>query len=282
MRKLITGACLLVVLASSCGDGKRKASSGEMPAEGTDSSATVAASRVTADPGIPATADESFADFFYNFAGDGKFRRERVVPSLLRQTSNENDSAGKDAWEHDFLFSEEETYTVLFDKEDDIDMEEDTTVRNVQVERIYLKEQIIKRYRFVRVKGLWTLEAIEQEDMPKGSGNKEDFYAFYARFANDSVFQLSRLRKPLKFVTADPDDDFQTLETTLETGQWFAFQPPLPREILTNIDYGQNNDTNSNTKVIEVKGFGNGFNNTLCFERRHGVWKLVMFEDLSD
>ena len=31
-----------------------------------------------------------------------------------------------------------------------------------------------------------------------------------------------------------------------------------------------------------VPGFGNGFNNTLYFERRHGLWKLMQFEDLSD
>ena len=82
-------------------------------------------------------------------------------------------------------------------------------------------------------------------------------------FANDSVFQLSRLHEPLKFVTADPEDEFQILETTLEAGQWFAFQPVLPRENLTNVNYGQNENVHSNTKVIEMKGFGNGFNNTL-------------------
>ena len=111
---------------------------------------------------------------------------------------------------------------------------------------------------------------------------KEDFFEFYERFANDSVFQLSRLHEPLKFVTADPEDEFQILETTLEAGQWFAFQPVLPRENLTNVNYGQNENVHSNTKVIEMKGFGNGFNNTLYFERRHGLWKLMQFEDLSD
>lgn len=100
-------------------------------------------------------------------------------------------------------------------------------------------------------------------DMPREDTGKEDFFEFYERFANDSVFQLSRLHEPLKFVTADPEDEFQILETTLEAGQWFAFQPVLPRENLTNVNYGQNENVHSNTKVIEMKGFGNGFNNTL-------------------
>ena len=30
------------------------------------------------------------------------------------------------------------------------------------------------------------------------------------------------------------------------------------------------------------KGFGNGFSNTLYFERRENIWQLIRFEDLSD
>ena len=58
--------------------------------------------------------------------------------------------------------------------------------------------------------------------------------------------------------------------------------PPGHAEYPENVNYGQNENVHSNTKVIEMKGFGNGFNNTLYFERRHGLWKLMQFEDLSD
>ena len=163
-----------------------------------------------------------------------------------------------------------------------MEMEKYTGLTSVKIEWIYLKKGKIKRYYFERLKGLWKLEAIDFADMPREDTGKEDFFEFYERFANDSVFQLSRLHEPLKFVTADPEDEFQILETTLEAGQWFAFQPVLPRENLTNVNYGQNENVHSNTKVIEMKGFGNGFNNTLYFERRHGLWKLMQFEDLSD
>ena len=126
------------------------------------------------------------------------------------------------------------------------------------------------------------MKDIDFADMPENEDSKESFYEFYEHFANDSLFQQTRLHNPLKFVTVDPDDEFQIIETTLEAGQWFAFQPVLPREFLTNVNYGQNENSKSNTKVIEIKGFGNGFNNTLYFERRNGLWKLVQFEDLSD
>ena len=116
-------------------------------------------------------------------------------------------------------------YTVLFDKAEDMEMEKDTGLTSVKIEWIYLKKGKIKRYSFERLKGLWKLEAIDFADMPRADTGKEDFFEFYERFANDSVFQLARLHEPLKFVTSDPEDEFQILETTLEAGQWFAFQP---------------------------------------------------------
>lgn len=96
------------------------------------------------------------------------------------------------------------------------------------------------------------------------------------------MFQQERLHDPLKFVTADPEDEFQILETTLEQGQWFAFRPPMMKGRMTNVHYGQPENIHSDYKVVEFKGFGNGFSNTLYFERYGGEWKLMRFEDLSD
>ena len=118
--------------------------------------------------------------------------------------------------------------------------------------------------------------------MPKEETGQEDFYEFYKRFANDSLFQAERVVDPLPFVAPDPDDDFQILETAIEKEQWFAFQPKLPREYLTNVNYGQRLSTTSRTRVIELRGFGNGFSNTLYFRCRNGIWKLTRFEDLSN
>ena len=110
----------------------------------------------------------------------------------------------------------------------------------------------------------------------------ENFYDFYHRFASDSIFQSERLSEPLLFSTVDPEDEFSVLETTLEKGQWFAFRPPMPTEKLTNIRYGQKETEESNTKIVEFKGLGNGLSNTLYFRRVHGKWKLYKFEDLGD
>lgn len=286
MRKLIIGVCLLMLI-SSCGGGKKNMDPFEKLTKEIDSLAatpdtTEATVAVEEEPMVPATADESFADFIYNFAIDEKLQQSRIIFPLPYYTMDNKECIEKDQWKHDPLFSQQDAYTVLFDTAEDMELEKDTAMCSVKVEWIYLKTGKMKRYYFERLKGLWKLEAIDFADMPKEDNGKEDFYDFYERFANDSVFQLSRLHNPLKFVTADPEDEFQILETTLESGQWFAFQPVMPRETLTNVNYGQNEDAHSDTKVIEMKGFGNGFNNTLYFERRHGLWKLMQFEDLSD
>lgn len=286
MRKLIFGVCLLMLI-SSCGGGKKKMDPFEMLTEEIDSlsAASDTASAlpvVEEEPLVPVTADESFADFFYNFALDEKLQLSRIVFPLPYYTTDSKKHVQKEEWKHDPLFSQQESYTVLFDTEEEMEMEKDTSMTSVKIEWIYLKTWKMKRYYFERIKGLWKLEAIDYADMPKEDDGKEDFFEFYERFANDSLFQVSRLHNPLKFVTADPEDEFQVLETTLEPGQWFAFQPILPREALTNVNYGQSGSMTSDTKVIEMKGFGNGFNNTLYFERRRGQWKLTQFEDLSD
>lgn len=234
------------------------------------------------EPELPAMADESFADFLYNFALDEKLQASRIVFPLPYYKDSSRDSIAKGEWEYDPLFSRQDTYSVLFDRAEDMEMEKDTTSTSVRIEWIYLQERRMKRYYFERIKGAWTLEAIDDAAMPAEDTAGEDFYGFYARFANDSVFQAERVAEPLRFSTIDPDDEFNILETTLEKGQWFAFQPSLPRESLTNINYGQRLDKESRTRVMELKGFGNGFNNTLYFHRRGGVWKLTKFEDLGD
>jgi hypothetical protein len=127
---------------------------------------------------------------------------------------------------------------MLYDHLDDAELEKDTASTSVRIEWINLKDRKLKRYYFERLYGWWKLEAIDDASMPKEETGQEDFYEFYERFANDSLFQAERVVDPLPFVAPDPEDDFQILETTIEKEQWFAFQPMLPEHLLVNIDYG--------------------------------------------
>ena len=284
MKKLILAICLFGWMCS-CGGGKKNAETQESDFLTDTIEApvdTLSLEEVEEEPVVPVSADESFADFLYNFALNEKLQLRRILFPLPYYTDNRKDSILKEDWKHDPLFSQEEFYTMLYDHLDDAELEKDTASTSGRIEWINLKDRKLKRYYFERLYGWWKLEAIDDASMPKEETGQEDFYEFYERFANDSLFQAERVVDPLPFVAPDPEDDFEILETTIEKEQWFAFQPKLPREYLTNINYGQRLSTASRTRVIEMRGFGNGFNNTLYFRCRNGQWKLTRFEDLSN
>ena len=285
MKKLIVGICLLGWL-TSCGGGKKQTAIQEEDMVSVDSMEIVADSLLVEDmeeePEVPVSADESFADFLYNFALDEKLQLRRILFPLPYYMDNKKDSIEKEEWVHDPLFSQQEFYTMLYDNLDDSELEKDTASTSVRIEWIDLKANKMKRYYFERLYGWWKLEAIDDATMTKEENGQEDFYEFYERFANDSLFQAERVADPLPFVAPDPDDEFEILETTIQKSQWFTFQPQLPTEFLTNVNYGQRLDRNSRVRIIELRGFGNGFCNTLYFRCRNGEWKLTKFEDLSN
>ena len=289
MKKLFFGFCLLIGLAS-CGNGKRNTEVQEAQSLPQDTTVTVdtlcVAESTISTPGdesiVPVAADESFADFLYNFALDEKLQLRRILFPLPCLLDNRKDSIHDESWKHDPLFSHDEFYTMLSDTMDDTELEKDTSLTHVKIERIELKTRKMKRYHFERLEGLWTLKAIDETFLPEERKGLKDFYTFYERFASDSLFQAEHTADPLPFVAPDPEDEFQILKTTLKKEQWFTFQPKLPMEYLTNINYGQRLKKNSRTRVIELRGFGNGFNNALFFRFRNGSWKLTRFEDLSN
>ena len=237
---------------------------------------------IVVDEVVPVTADASFIDFLYYFTTDEDFQHSRIQfpvsfyndTTVLRLTADE--------WTFDQMFDKDEIYTVIFDREEDFELENGTSSTSVQIDRIYLTDFHIKRYYFELKKEHWYLEAVNKEKMSRTPNTGENFYDFYIKFASDSLFQSERLSKPLLFSTVDPEDEFSVLETTLEEGQWFAFRPPMPANVITNIRYGQQDTENSNTKIVEFKGLGNGFSNTLYFRRINKKWKLFKFEDLGD
>ena len=281
MKKLIAGVILISIL-SSCGNKQAKIDPFASITKEMDSirhsADSISHEKLPEEP-RPIQADESFDDFIYNFASDDALQRQRVKFPLPYYNGNEKSNIEERYWKHDDLFSKQHYYTLLFDKEEDMDLVGDTTLTSVQVEWIFVKTRMIKKYYFERIKGAWILEAINLH--PIEEKENEDFVEFFSHFATDSLFQSQRVREPLTFVTTDPDDDFSVLETTLDLNQWFAFRPVLPTDRLSNIHYGQRTDVNSSTKILALKGIGNGFSNILYFHRKAGKWELYKFEDVS-
>ena len=281
MKKLIAGVILLGVL-SSCGNKKTNIDPFASITKEVDSIRQIADSsrhdKSPEDP-QPIQADESFDDFIYNFASDDVLQRQRVKFPLPYYNGDEKSNIEERNWKHDDLFTKQHYYTLLFDREEDMDLVGDTSLTSVQVEWMFVKTRMVKRYYFERIKGAWIQEAINLR--PIKQNDNENFVEFFGHFAADSLFQSKRVCEPLAFVTTDPDDDFSILETTLDLNQWFAFKPGLPADRLSNINYGQRNDDDSPTKILALKGIGNGFSNILYFRRKAGEWELYKFEDTS-
>lgn len=281
MKKLIAGVILFSILGS-CGNKKNNIDPFASITHEVDSirhqADSIPEDKLPEEP-QPIQADESFDDFIYNFASDEVLQRQRVKFPLPYYNGEKKLEIDEHHWMHDNLFTKQHYYTLLFDKEEDMDLVGDTSLTSVQVEWIFVKTRMMKRYYFERIKGAWILEAINQR--PIEPNDNENFVEFFGRFATDSLFQSQRVNDPLAFVTSDPDDDFSILETSLDLNQWFAFKPELPSERLSNINYGQRNDDNSTMKILALKGIGNGFSNILYFHRKAGEWKLYKFEDTS-
>lgn len=227
----------------------------------------------------PIEEDDSFDDFVFRFATDDKLQRQRIAFPLPYYNEGKKLSVEKRYWKHDDLFVKQGYYTLIFESEEEMNLAEDLEVNAVKIEFVYLKTRMMKTYSFERKKKIWMLNQIDLSELKVN--NEEDFIDFFGRFAADSLFQSQRIKKPLAFVTTDPDDDFSVIETTLDLNQWYAFKPKLPTDCLFNVNYGQNSNTDSSTKIIALKGVGNGFSNVLYFQRREKQWELCKFEDTS-
>lgn len=282
MKRLIAGVAALALFVS-CGNKKTNIDPFASITNEIDSvihRADTLKKEKTPEGPQPIEADESFDDFVYSFASDVALQRQRVQFPLPYYNGDVASKIEEKYWKHDALFTKQGFYTLLFDREEDMDLVGDQALTSVQVEWIYIPKRMIKKYCFEKIKGAWMLQSIRLHSIEKNES--EDFVEFFDRFATDSLFQSQRIRQPLQFVTTDPDDDFSILETTLDSNQWFAFKPTLPTDKLSNINYGQQMDSRSAYKILALKGIGNGFSNILYFQRRgDGEWELYKFEDTS-
>lgn len=281
MKKIVIGVIALCFL-SACGNKKAKIDPFESLTELMDSvkhdTAKVNFAQEAELMPVPSKADETFDDFIYTFATDKKMQQQRVLFPLPFYNDDTPSKIEKSKWKHDNLYTKQDYYTLLFDREQDMELVQDTSLISVQFEWIYMKTSMAKKYYFEKKKGAWMLEAINL--YPIKDGGNGQFIDFFYKFANDSVYQSEHLKDPLTFVTTDPDDDFAIMESILELNQWPAFRPLLPTDRLTNINYGQQLNDDSRSKILEIKG--NGYSNTLYFQRTGDKWELYKFEDISN
>lgn len=284
MMKKIENLCLLVLLFAAC-DTKKADAPGEV--NQTDTTDTVCLTDSDSDLSSEISdgltnknVDEFFGDFIFSFIQDHHLQVERVHFPLpyVKQNANRQVTSviEKKSWRHERIFFSSEYYTVLFNNEKQMDLENSTENKVVDIERIYLKKNFMKVFHFEKVNGLWML--CRETEQPLTGSPLADFLKFYTRFASDSLTQRKSTEDPLHFVTADPDNDFGTIEGTLSVDQWFAFKPTLPDQEITNIRYGQTYK-NPNHIVFVKRGISNGMLDILTFTKKNGQWRFVSYEN---
>lgn len=225
---------------------------------------------------LPETADELFDDFVFEFARLKKVQVERVAFPLPVVTHGDTAWIQEDHWKHEYLFLRQDYYTVFFNDESQMELEKRTDLNHVDVEWIMPDKHQVKVYSFEREQGRWML--VCETISPFHNSPLAGFVTFYRKFVSDADFQLRSVADPLRFVTTDPDDDFNVIEGTLSHEQWEAFRPQLPSGTLTNIRYGQTY-RNPDEMVMVKRGIANGLMDILSFKKTGDNWMLIYYEN---
>ncbi len=267
----------LILLLISCGQGKKEQQLAEEAELDSIMSETPDTLQLFEEKELPKAVDELFDDFFFTFASDARFQGQRIRFPLRFKDEDAELRLTKEDWREYNRFGQQEFYSVIYEREQDLALQKDTAVQEVSVQWIYLQDGYVEKYNFKRIpEGQWVLFNIDKQDVndtPNG-----EFVKFYSSFIADSVYQRSCLRTPLPLV-ASAQDDYEATESVLSADEWFEMKGdmPIPKDVLVNIDYGQQ-CTEVGHKNVLMEGVSNGLFMNFKFEKVDGDWKLVGIE----
>ena len=209
-------------------------------------------------------------------AANRSLQMKRIKFPLKVVNGSQEKTLTKGQWKMEHFFMNQGYYTLIFDNRRQMTLVKDTSVNNVIVEKIYLKKKKVKQYVFDRINGQWMLVEVNTGAMYQN--NNASFLSFYQKFATDSAYQARHLNNPIHFSGPDPDDDFSTMNGDIAPETWPAFAPELPSGFIYNIMYGQKY-TQSNQKILVMRGIANGMEMELTFVRRGKEWLLTRLSE---
>ena len=270
-------ASVLMVLCTTAGcTGKNNSGADTAGIDSTDTTAADTLEQLITEQPMPKAADELFEDFIFNFAANRKLQFKRIKFPLRVVNGKSEKMVEKSQWKMEHFFMNQGYYTLIFDNRRQMKIVKDTSINHVVVEKIYLKRKKVKQYIFNRINGEWNLVEVNTGAMYQN--NNASFLDFYQKFATDSAFQSRHLDSPIHFSGPDPDDDFSTMTGDIEPETWPAFAPELPANFIYNIIYGQQY-TQSNKKILVMRGIANGMEMELTFVRKGKAWKLTRLSE---
>lgn len=225
----------------------------------------------------PVTVDVLFNDFLYGFVDDQKFQRQRIQFPLLYRNGEEEKHLSFDEWKQFNRFGTQDFYSVIYEREQDMELQNDTALHSVDVEWISLHDDRVDRFDFNRVDGKWQLTEVQKER--RGNMPNSEFIDFYIQFISDSTFQRKSLAEPLKLLLTSDEDGEDVQEESLSADEWFSMKSdlPLPTHEMVNIDYGQPSGS-QNRKTLMMYGLSNGLQMKFRFNKDSDGWKLMEVE----
>ncbi len=225
----------------------------------------------------PVAVDELFSDFLYEFMGDSRFQHQRIVFPLPCRQGEDVKSLSKQEWDTFNRLDGEDVFAVIYERVQDLELQKDTTIKSVAIERFVLNGHEVEKYDFNRRNGKWMLTDLKKkrlEDMPNG-----DFLHFYAQFMEDSVFQRESLAPSIRVVLTSEDGEEAPEVDEIDADDWFemARELPLPQNALVNINYGQT-CLGQNRKTLLLQGLSNGMQMQFKFNKNGSGWQLKEIE----
>lgn len=219
--------------------------------------------------------DGVFDDFFYNFVVDEDFRLKRIHFPLPNVHFGQCTAIKQNEWKNAAPIDECNIYAILYSSHSDFGAEKDTTIREVEVDIIHLKNDRIQQLFFECQDNKWML--CKMRTMITRAHTNNNFFDFYRDFANDTTFQQQHIKNPFHFKTEDEYSN-ESIEGSVNAEAWTEYSPELPKDILVCINYGKKNHT-SNERFLILSDLSAGLSTTLRFKKMRNSWMLTNLEN---
>lgn len=109
----------------------------------------------------------------------------------------------------------------------------------------------------------------------------KSFDTFILHFSQDSIFQINRIKFPMRVQELELNDSSEMVWRTINKSdhRTMNFSPPKFKDNIDN--YTQKIKPNGNKATIEIRGIDNGIIMDFLFEKIGGRWMLVSWIDSS-
>jgi len=127
---------------------------------------------------------------------------------------------------------------------------------------------------------LSTLDTLQEPSGTRNKKGKEDFEDFIYKFISDSLYQLDRIKFPLKSQQWDSDE---VDSTRIERDNWKTVRLFWGEQYRPQIyDNFKREMRDTDERLFCWEGIENGINVEYRFNRIKGQWYLTEFNDFSD